>query len=473
MESFNDGKWRLPNELQLRLMVFSALTYGYTGFQYFMYEAADVYEHTIVDSTGMPDPLLYTPIAQINAEAFNIGQVLRFLRSTDIRKMNTTLVPRVDDLSSSAPGAVACGMQYINASGAFLVGFFEDDEGYPYFMLTDLSYGDSETPESAATTYMIHFDAAVDTVHRLHRETGIFETLTPVGGNISITLPGGTGELFKVVGVGPVVPPQAQLIIEHSGASDPNDEGWSASWAVNPPVLLAEALPLAPDAAPNIAEAINAWQIHSYHIDDPDLSYPGQGGSIEYKYVLTPEQKAQAEALGWILTATWRLQEEVVEWGSSNYIGVRLPTSWYQMRMGPGAYEERGVKFVAGAFGPDLGETFDLGPDDYYTATIIYDPGTDTAVIYAEGVMVIEDIAPWGGLGDTGEIRVYWGTDGAGDETESKTNYNAVKFYVGAEPLCGDENHPYPTADLNKDCTVGLKDLVLLAAHWLEDSLAQ
>ena len=67
-------------------------------------------------------------------------------------------------------------------------------------MLTDLSYGDSETPQSAATNYTVHFDASIDTVHRLHRETGEIENLTPVNGDISITLPGGTGEIFKVGG---------------------------------------------------------------------------------------------------------------------------------------------------------------------------------------------------------------------------------------------------------------------------------
>jgi hypothetical protein len=33
---------------------------------------------------------------------------------------------------------------------------------------------------------------------------------------------------------------------------------------------------------------------------------------------------------------------------------------------------------------------------------------------------------------------------------------------------CGDTLHPYPEGDVNKDCTVDLLDLALLAAHWLE-----
>jgi hypothetical protein len=38
------------------------------------------------------------------------------------------------------------------------------------------------------------------------------------------------------------------------------------------------------------------------------------------------------------------------------------------------------------------------------------------------------------------------------------------------EPVCGDEDHPYPTGDLNQDCRVDYADLALLCAHWLEDN---
>ena len=32
---------------------------------------------------------------------------------------------------------------------------------------------------------------------------------------------------------------------------------------------------------------------------------------------------------------------------------------------------------------------------------------------------------------------------------------------------CGDENHPYPTGDLNEDCIVNIEDFAILANNWL------
>jgi len=47
----------------------------------------------------------------------------------------------------------------------------------------------------------------------------------------------------------------------------------------------------------------------------------------------------------------------------------------------------------------------------------------------------------------------------------------AYAFRVSSPaPECGDLDHPYPTADLNHDCEVNLKDLALLAGHWLEST---
>jgi hypothetical protein len=35
---------------------------------------------------------------------------------------------------------------------------------------------------------------------------------------------------------------------------------------------------------------------------------------------------------------------------------------------------------------------------------------------------------------------------------------------------CGDPAHPFPTGDLNQDCSVGLPDLAILCDHWLQDN---
>ena len=41
---------------------------------------------------------------------------------------------------------------------------------------------------------------------------------------------------------------------------------------------------------------------------------------------------------------------------------------------------------------------------------------------------------------------------------------------VGAGSICGDLQHPYPTGDINHDCSVNLLDLALLAENWLKKS---
>ncbi len=38
---------------------------------------------------------------------------------------------------------------------------------------------------------------------------------------------------------------------------------------------------------------------------------------------------------------------------------------------------------------------------------------------------------------------------------------------VGAGPICGDLDHPYPTGDINHDCDVNMLDLALLGENWL------
>jgi Tol biopolymer transport system component len=38
------------------------------------------------------------------------------------------------------------------------------------------------------------------------------------------------------------------------------------------------------------------------------------------------------------------------------------------------------------------------------------------------------------------------------------------------EPTCGDQDHPYPTGDLNQDCRVDYLDLALLCECWLQDN---
>jgi hypothetical protein len=37
-------------------------------------------------------------------------------------------------------------------------------------------------------------------------------------------------------------------------------------------------------------------------------------------------------------------------------------------------------------------------------------------------------------------------------------------------PRCGDQEHPSPAGDANKDCKVDMDDLNIMGAEWLTDS---
>ena len=258
---------------------------------------------------------------------------------------------------------------------------------------------------------------------------------------------------------------RAQLVIEHSGAFDPEAEGWTKVLADDPPAVLVEGFSVVPD--PNFTE-FNAWQIHSYNtISDPPQ--PGTGGALEYQYALTPARFQDANDIGWTFTAVWRLVEQEVNWGASNYLGVRLPTAWYMIRMGYGTVEERAIRMLAGNWA-GWGGSQDIGPDDYYTTKLVYDPAAQQAELYVNDELVFAELSPWDGQPDTQEIRFRWGINDAGDSSAGRTNYSAVRVYVGVEPECGDDSHPYPVGDLDQDCGVDLRDFSMLAAHWLEDT---
>jgi len=84
-----------------------------------------------------------------------------------------------------------------------LIGYFRDDAGGTYIMLTNLwRVSDRQKGLAANTrlTFRLVFDPAVRSILRLDRETGKTQRLTisnPAEG-LTVTLPGGTGDLFKI-----------------------------------------------------------------------------------------------------------------------------------------------------------------------------------------------------------------------------------------------------------------------------------
>ena len=84
-----------------------------------------------------------------------------------------------------------------------MIGCFTDDAGTPYFMLVNLSHGPGQSAQECELTLHMTFNPYVAAVVRFDRETGepVDMPLTPVGSRgeteMVVTLPGGTGDLFK------------------------------------------------------------------------------------------------------------------------------------------------------------------------------------------------------------------------------------------------------------------------------------
>ena len=144
-------------------------------------------------------------MARLNIEVANLGESLRFLESTAVR-----YVPQG---GNEVPGGVAAWkpgdggdtiIKAITIEGDepapgkdLLIGFFKDDDGQDYFMLTNLWHGKGASSAERAVTVTLTLDPKVRVIGRLSRETGQPEALAVEGGEFRITLPGGTGELLR------------------------------------------------------------------------------------------------------------------------------------------------------------------------------------------------------------------------------------------------------------------------------------
>jgi hypothetical protein len=78
-----------------------------------------------------------------------------------------------------------------------VIGWFDDDIGETYFMLTNVFHGTGMTSAQTSLSFLVQFDNTIDSILRLNRITGEPEKLTLNDHTLSLTLPGGTGDLFK------------------------------------------------------------------------------------------------------------------------------------------------------------------------------------------------------------------------------------------------------------------------------------
>ena len=201
---------RLSSESDLRFQMFSMLSAGYTGLLYFTYEK--VFSRGLLDLYGNPTPLYYSAQAA-NPEVANVGQTIRFLQSTDVRFVRGQSSPGVWNsvptmLTSWNAGAggdthitsVSVDFSEPDAYGEWkdgLVGLFTADNGDIYFMLNNLYHQGDKNAAECPLSFVMTFDSSVNELLRLNRQSGRDEVVPLDAHTLRITLPGGTGDLFK------------------------------------------------------------------------------------------------------------------------------------------------------------------------------------------------------------------------------------------------------------------------------------
>lgn len=208
IQGFADDARRLPSESDLRMQLFSHLAAGYTGFSYWSYSIYGEYQTSgLLDGNSQPSSAYYAA-ADANAEAQNLGLALRYLTSTDVRFIpgqtggvsNTPL----GGLTNWAPGAggdshlLSAGI--IGSDGAVqngLIGFFTDDDGQIAFMLSNLNHGENLSSADTALTFTQVFDSSITELLMIDRLTGLQQVVALDNHTLTVTLPGGTGNLYK------------------------------------------------------------------------------------------------------------------------------------------------------------------------------------------------------------------------------------------------------------------------------------
>jgi hypothetical protein len=218
IQSFDDSgtieNRRLPSESELRFEVFTKLTGGAQGVAYFVFDASNggpAVTNALLNRQGNPSTL-YAPAQQMNAELLNLGRSLRYIETTEWRYVpgmtggSSNPVPQ--DMIAFAPGAswsphvVSVNVNTANAANKGVlkdgvIGFFEDDAGKTYFMLTNVFHGTGVSSAASSLDFLMQFDSSVNSLLRLNRLTGEPERVNLTANLLSLTLPGGTGDLFK------------------------------------------------------------------------------------------------------------------------------------------------------------------------------------------------------------------------------------------------------------------------------------
>ena len=219
------------SDSEMRLDQFAGWAFGAKFATAFTYDSANAIDSLIgplLFSSGGADAVptqQFHQLAEINRESRNLGPALVRLLSTNVQRVRgpnsfaDDIVPAFDATSDQylkgvvptnlgthnggAPGDVVLGWLKPLISPVTLTGNIPDNETY-FMVVNGLVWTNTSAADTAQTIHL-NFDfgtSGITSLQRLSRDTGLVEIvpLVPDGGSLyhlDLTLPGGTGDLFK------------------------------------------------------------------------------------------------------------------------------------------------------------------------------------------------------------------------------------------------------------------------------------
>ena len=217
-------------------------------------------------------------------------------------------------------------------------------------------------------------------------------------------------------------------IASHAGSNDPETEGWTKYRSFTNVATF----PVVND----LGSGINAWAV-----DD--------NGNLDgfYGRDFTSQQITDAFADGWKMSTSLRVVDfrQFESGGSAIDVQLSIPFRVFGLRFG---HESDGSPLVIVQGEPGVLDLDDLD-SGYHLYELVYNPLSDKASFYVDGVLRLSDIAGGTGLADP-EANLLFGTrlaNGEGDG-QGQGNYSSVLFTIISEPSAVPEPSTFALAAL-------------------------
>jgi len=233
-------------------------------------------------------------------------------------------------------------------------------------------------------------------------------------------------------------PAFGQVIFEHVGDTDPEDEGFFTDFEGSYTV------------GPVDDDGVKAWRI----------SDEGEDDQAAYQWSLTGDDLTGMFEEGWTLTGRLRVTSGPnAPVNNTVMFQVRANGRWWRLDFGTD--EENNPLIGIFIPGSDVyTDILDVTPGDgYHTYQIVNEGNPDVSKVLVDGTTVYED---WTG-GVTGRTTGAFGSNNSGVVGLGSANYALVRLEIGV--VTGDCS----PGDADGDGDVDDDDLSLLLAHWGQD----